>query len=50
MNFSFKNKVALITGAGSGMGLTTAREFAKNGASVVLADIIEENNQNLWTP
>ncbi|MBN9415192.1 MAG: SDR family oxidoreductase [Candidatus Eremiobacteraeota bacterium] len=38
MNYSFENKVALVTGAASGMGLTTARAFAEAGASVVLAD------------
>jgi len=38
MNVSFENKVALVTGAGSGLGLATARAFAESGASVVLAD------------
>jgi NAD(P)-dependent dehydrogenase (short-subunit alcohol dehydrogenase family) len=38
MNISFENKVALITGAGSGLGLATAKAFAKSGALVVLAD------------
>jgi NAD(P)-dependent dehydrogenase (short-subunit alcohol dehydrogenase family) len=38
MNISFENKVALVTGAGSGMGLATARAFAESGAAVVLAD------------
>src|ERR671922_1575687 len=41
MNLSFENKVALITGAGSGMGLATAKAFAEAGAAVVLADIHE---------
>jgi NAD(P)-dependent dehydrogenase (short-subunit alcohol dehydrogenase family) len=41
MNFSFENKVALVTGAGSGMGLATAKAFAEAGAAVVLADIGE---------
>ena len=35
----FKGKVAVVTGAGSGMGLMTAQEFARLGASVVLCDI-----------
>jgi NAD(P)-dependent dehydrogenase (short-subunit alcohol dehydrogenase family) len=41
MNLSFENKVALVTGAGSGMGLATAKAFAEAGAVVVLADIHE---------
>jgi len=42
MNISFENKVALVTGAGSGMGLTTARAFAAEGAAVALADVNEK--------
>jgi len=38
MNISFENKVALVTGAGSGLGLATAKAFAESGAAVVLAD------------
>lgn len=38
MNWDFKGKVALVTGAASGMGLATAQAFAKAGASVALAD------------
>ena len=38
MNLSFEKKVALVTGAASGMGLATAQAFAEAGAAVVLAD------------
>ena len=38
----FSGKVALVTGAASGMGLATARAFAEAGAAVVLADFREE--------
>src|SRR5579872_7298955 len=43
MNISFEDKVALVTGAGSGLGLATAKAFAESGASVVLADWNEES-------
>jgi NAD(P)-dependent dehydrogenase (short-subunit alcohol dehydrogenase family) len=43
MNLSFENKVALVTGAGSGMGLATAKAFAESGAAVVLADWNEKS-------
>ncbi|HET7076627.1 MAG TPA: glucose 1-dehydrogenase [Chloroflexia bacterium] len=43
MNLSFENKVALVTGAGSGMGLATAQAFAEAGAAVVLTDVNEQS-------
>jgi NAD(P)-dependent dehydrogenase (short-subunit alcohol dehydrogenase family) len=42
---SFAGKVAFVTGAGSGMGRTTALAFAREGASVVLADVSDHGNQ-----
>jgi NAD(P)-dependent dehydrogenase (short-subunit alcohol dehydrogenase family) len=38
----FEGKVALVTGAASGMGLAAARAFAEAGASVVMADFRED--------
>jgi NAD(P)-dependent dehydrogenase (short-subunit alcohol dehydrogenase family) len=37
--YDFDGRVALVTGASSGMGLDTARAFAAAGAAVVLADV-----------
>lgn len=39
MNISFETKVALVTGAASGMGLAAAKAFAEAGAAVALADV-----------
>src|SRR6266404_1905212 len=41
VNLSFENKVALVTGGASGMGLATAKAFAAEGAAVALADVNE---------
>ena len=38
----FSGKVALVTGAASGMGLATTQAFAEAGAAVVLADFKED--------
>ncbi len=37
-----KNKIALVTGAASGMGESAARIFAREGAKVVVVDVIEK--------
>ncbi|NVN92710.1 MAG: SDR family oxidoreductase [Desulfuromonadales bacterium] len=42
MNNYFNDKVALVTGAASGMGLATVRAFAEVGATVALADVNDD--------
>lgn len=44
---SFNNKVALVTGAGSGIGEAVAKELASLGARIVLADINEAGAQRV---
>ena len=40
--FSLKDRVAVVTGAGRGIGLEIARALAEAGATVIIAEIIEE--------
>lgn len=42
MNISFKDKVVLVTGGASGIGLETVKMFATSNATVVVADYNEK--------
>ena len=45
MTGSFKGKVAFVTGTANGIGRAAALAFAREGASVVIADVAEKGNQ-----
>ena len=42
-----EGKVAIISGAGGGMGAEEARLFAREGAKVVIADVLDEDGKRL---
>jgi 3-oxoacyl-[acyl-carrier protein] reductase len=42
MNIGLDQRVALVTGAGSGIGMATARALAREGCRIVLADVRDE--------
>ena len=47
MQVSLENKVALITGAGAGIGLATAEAFASLGARLAIAEIAPDKCETL---
>src|SRR5690349_10902185 len=44
-NGNFAGKMAFVTGAAGGIGRATALAFAREGASVVVTDVSEQDNQ-----
>ena len=42
----YKDKIVLITGSGSGIGKAAALAFAKEGATLIVSDINNENGLN----
>lgn len=47
MKYSFSGRVALVTGAGSGIGEAIARLLASNGLSVVVSDVSADNAERV---
>lgn len=43
----FEGQVAVVTGAGQGIGAATARRLAQEGASIVIGDMVEETSQKV---
>jgi|TARA_B100000959_G_scaffold144240_1_gene151495 NAD(P)-dependent dehydrogenase (short-subunit alcohol dehydrogenase family) len=45
---SFNNKIAVVTGGGTGMGRELVLQLAKEGCSVAMCDVIEENMEETF--
>lgn len=43
----FEGQVAVITGAGQGIGAATARRLAQEGAAIVIGDMVEESSRRV---
>lgn len=49
MSDRLKDKVCIVTGGARGIGATTARIFAREGAAIVLADVRDELGEQVVT-
>ena len=47
MNVKLEGKVAIVTGAGAGIGRASALCFAREGAKIAVIDINPQRAQNL---
>ena len=45
---SFSNKIAVVTGGGTGMGRELVRQLAQEGCHVSMCDVIAENMQETY--
>jgi len=46
VKYLLKDKVAIVTGAGAGIGFSVAMEFAKEGAKVIIAELREDKGKS----
>lgn len=47
MTYNYADKVAIVTGGGSGIGEACVQKLAESGASIIVADVDEENGERV---